>query len=44
MAAKQAAEVSAENVVVIPSKTVPQGIAALLAYNASGDVETTGAI
>ena len=40
MAAKQAAEVSDENVVVIPSKTVPQGIAALLAYNASGDIDT----
>ncbi len=40
MAAEQAAEVSDENVVVIPSKTVPQGIAALLAYNASGDIDT----
>lgn len=40
MAAKQAAEVSDENVIVIPSRTVPQGIAALLAYNASNDIET----
>ncbi len=40
MAAKQAAEVSAENVVVIPSRTVPQGIAALLAYNPSNDIDS----
>lgn len=39
MAAQQAAEVSNENVVVIPSKTVPQGIAALLAFNPGADVE-----
>ncbi len=33
MAAQQAAEVAEEDVVVIPSKTVPQGMAALLAFN-----------
>ena len=33
MAAEQAAEVSGENVIVIPSKTVPQGMSALLAFN-----------
>ncbi|WP_031410469.1 DAK2 domain-containing protein [Geobacillus vulcani] len=33
MAAKQAAELSEQRVVVIPSKTVPQGLAALLAFN-----------
>ena len=38
MAAEQAAEVSDENVIVIPSKTVPQGMSALLAFNPSGDL------
>ncbi|MEN8699413.1 DAK2 domain-containing protein [Bacillus infantis] len=33
MAAQQAAEVAEEDVIVIPSKTVPQGMAALLAFN-----------
>jgi uncharacterized protein len=33
MAAQQAAEVSDEEVIVIPSKTVPQGMTALLAFN-----------
>ncbi|MFB6466599.1 DAK2 domain-containing protein [Cytobacillus sp. Hz8] len=33
MAAEQAAEVSEEDVIVIPSKTVPQGLSALLAFN-----------
>lgn len=33
MAAQQAASVVEENVIVIPSKTVPQGMAALLAFN-----------
>jgi DAK2 domain fusion protein YloV len=39
MAAEQAAEVSEEAVVVIPSKTVPQGMAALLAFNPTADLE-----
>lgn len=33
MAAEQAAEISEKDVRVIPSKTVPQGIAAMLAFN-----------
>ncbi|AZB42900.1 DAK2 domain-containing protein [Bacillus sp. FJAT-42376] len=33
MAARQAASVVQENVLVIPSKTVPQGMAALLSFN-----------
>ncbi|MBS2968944.1 DAK2 domain-containing protein [Metabacillus sp. KIGAM252] len=33
MAARQAASVVEENVLVIPSKTVPQGMSALLAFN-----------
>ena len=40
MAAEQAAEVSGENVIVIPSKTVPQGMSALLAFNPSADLLT----
>ena len=40
MAAQQAAEVSGENVIVIPSKTVPQGMSALLAFNPSADLLT----
>ncbi|RFU68818.1 DAK2 domain-containing protein [Bacillus sp. V59.32b] len=39
MAAEQAAELLDENVIVIPSKTVPQGMSALLAFNPSGSAE-----
>ncbi|WP_071459407.1 DAK2 domain-containing protein [Bacillus massilinigeriensis] len=39
MAAEQAAEVAEEEVLVIPSKTVPQGMSALLAFNPGADVE-----
>ncbi|WP_419883798.1 DAK2 domain-containing protein [Peribacillus sp. B-H-3] len=39
MAAQQAAEVVKENVIVIPSKTVPQGLSALLAFNSSRGTE-----
>jgi uncharacterized protein len=39
MAAEQAAEVSGENVIVIPTKTVPQGMSALLAFNPSAKIE-----
>jgi DAK2 domain fusion protein YloV len=44
MAAQQAASVVDENVIVIPSKTVPQGVAALLAFNPTAnpsDLEET---
>lgn len=44
MAAQQAASVVDENVIVIPSKTVPQGMAALLSFNPTAepsDVEST---
>ncbi|MFC4320222.1 DAK2 domain-containing protein [Litchfieldia salsa] len=37
MAAEQAASVAEGNVVVVPSKTVPQGMAAMLAFNPSID-------
>ncbi|MBP3038316.1 DAK2 domain-containing protein [Bacillaceae bacterium Marseille-Q3522] len=40
MAAEQAAGVSEEEVIVIPSKTVPQGLAALLSFNPAQDLET----
>lgn len=33
MAAEQAAELAAENVAVVPTKTIPQGMSALLQYN-----------
>ncbi|MGD6816208.1 DAK2 domain-containing protein [Metabacillus sp. 113a] len=39
MAARQAASVVEENVLVIPSKTVPQGLTALLSFNPSGSLE-----
>ncbi|MCV9887621.1 DAK2 domain-containing protein [Metabacillus halosaccharovorans] len=39
MAAQQAASVVEENVIVIPSKTVPQGMAALLAFNPTAETE-----
>ncbi|KMK77168.1 DAK2 domain-containing protein [Alkalihalobacillus pseudalcaliphilus] len=39
MAADQAAEVATENVSVVKSKTVPQGLAALLAFNPNQGLE-----
>ncbi|MDQ1146748.1 DAK2 domain fusion protein YloV [Bacillus sp. SORGH_AS 510] len=39
MAAQQAADVSEEEIYVIPSKTVPQGLSALLVFNPSADVK-----
>jgi DAK2 domain fusion protein YloV len=38
MAAEQAKDVSEEEIYVIPSKTVPQGLSALLAFNPDSDV------
>lgn len=38
MAATQAAEISEKNIIVIPSKTIPQGITALTMFN--GEAET----
>ncbi len=40
LAANQASEVTVKNVIVIPSKTVPQGLAAMLAHDPDGDLET----
>ena len=39
MAAEQVNELTEKNVVVIPSKTVPQGITAMLSFNPDGTVE-----
>lgn len=39
MAAEQAAEVAEEEVAVIPSKTVPQGLSALLAFNPTAELD-----
>ncbi|MGM0919750.1 MAG: DAK2 domain-containing protein [Bacillota bacterium] len=39
MAAEQAASVVDDHVIVIPSKTVPQGMAAMLAFNPSASAE-----
>ncbi|MEH7373656.1 DAK2 domain-containing protein [Neobacillus drentensis] len=38
MAAQQAADVAEEDIYVIPSKTVPQGLSALLAFNPSAEL------
>jgi len=43
MAAQQAADVTDEEIHVIPSKTVPQGLAALLAFNPSTDAKSNEA-
>ena len=43
LAAQQAQEVTVKHVKVIPSRTVPQGLAAMLAYDADGDLEETAA-
>lgn len=40
MAARQAAELSGKEVRVVPTDTVPQGIAALVAFNYEADLET----
>ena len=45
MAAQQVDELTEKNVVVIPSKTVPQGITAMLSFNPEGEVaENTDAL
>jgi len=40
MAAQQAGELSRKEVIVVPSKSIPQGINALLAYNYQANLET----
>jgi len=43
MAAQQAAELASCEVAVIPTKTVPQGIAAVLAFDQAADMDTNAA-
>ncbi len=43
MAAKSAAELTAKKVVVVPSTSVPQGLAALLRWDPKGELETVAA-
>jgi len=43
MAAQQARKLSARNVVVVPTKTIPQGISALLAFNYQIDLDANAA-
>lgn len=40
MAAEQAADIAEGNVAVVPSKTLPQGMAAILAFNPTASLET----
>jgi dihydroxyacetone kinase-like predicted kinase len=40
MAAQQAADLSEKEVIVLPTRTIPQGIAALLAFNYQADLQT----
>ena len=39
MAAEQVNELTPKNVVVIPSKTIPQGVTAMLSFNPDGSIE-----
>lgn len=40
LAARQASELSSKHVIVVPTKTIPQGISALLAFNYQADIDT----
>jgi len=40
MAARQARELSQKEVVVVPTRTIPQGVSAVLAFNYQADLET----
>lgn len=40
LAANQAREVTVKQVVVVPSRTIPQGLAAMLAHDPDGDLDT----
>ncbi|MFS8652568.1 MAG: DAK2 domain-containing protein [Caldibacillus sp.] len=40
LAAEQARDMTEKEVIVIPTKSVPQGISAILAFNSSADIET----
>jgi DAK2 domain fusion protein YloV len=40
LAAQQAKEVTVKNVRIVPSRTIPQGLTAMLVLNPNGDIET----
>ena len=40
LTANQAAEISKKKIHVVPSRTIPQGMAAMIAYNSEADAET----
>jgi dihydroxyacetone kinase-like predicted kinase len=40
MTSNQAKEVTVKNVAVVPSKSIPQGLAAMLVHNPDGDLES----
>lgn len=44
MAAEQAKALAQKNIVVVPTKTMPQGISAMLAFNYQADLETNARI
>ena len=44
LAAQQARKLSARNVVVVPTKTIPEGISALLAFNYQVDLDANAAL
>ena len=43
LSAKQAKEISDKNIIVIPTKSIPQGLAAILAFNPESDVDSNTA-
>jgi DAK2 domain fusion protein YloV len=42
LAANQARDVTVKSVVVVPSRTIPQGLAAMLAHNPTGELDAIG--
>lgn len=44
MAAEQARALAQKNVIVVPTKTMPQGISAMLAFNYQADLETNARV
>jgi DAK2 domain fusion protein YloV len=44
LAARQAADLSRKQVIVVPTKTIPQGISAMIAFNYQADLETNAEI
>jgi dihydroxyacetone kinase-like predicted kinase len=44
LAARQAADLSRKQVIVVPTKTIPQGISAMIAFNYQADLQTNAEI